>query len=372
MSVTADTTRSQECLKRMLDEPQDGTSKRKRCLTPPPPSTGHSPWLKPRNHASKSLRNAPPRQVGAYLLLEHSEKDDAYRAVHEDGRQQHTCQVLPLQGHQETLAGYSRIGKHSNVCSLLDVVPRQDGVYAFLPRHHGDMHAYVRNRKHLDEEEARRFFIQMVSAVAHCHGQGVVLRDLKLRRFVFTDKHRTHLALLGLSDCVVLYGDHDDDSLVDRHGCPAYVGPELLCSGHRSYSGRAADVWSLGVSLYTMLVGRYPFQDTQPAALFAKIRRGAYSLPGWLSPQAKCLIGCMLRKEPSERLTASELLMHPWLTEPCTPHPSVHKTFHSRGTTAADTQDSHEQVVPTWTEERQQENPADSLSGVLQAGTHSS
>lgn len=183
---------------------------------------------------------------------------------------------------------------------------------------------------------------------------------------------RTHLALLGLSDCVVLYGDHDDDSLVDRHGCPAYVGPELLCSGHRSYSGRAADVWSLGVSLYTMLVGRYPFQDTQPAALFAKIRRGAYSLPGWLSPQAKCLIGCMLRKEPSERLTASELLMHPWLTEPCTPHPSVHKTFHSRGTTAADTQDSHEQVVPTWTEERQQENPADSLSGVLQAGTHTS
>lgn len=183
---------------------------------------------------------------------------------------------------------------------------------------------------------------------------------------------RTRLALLGLGDCVVLCGDHDDDSLTDRHGCPAYVGPELLCSGHGSYSGRAADVWSLGVSLYTMLVGRYPFQDTQPAALFAKIRRGAYSLPSWLSPQAKCLIGCMLRKEADERLTASELLMHPWLTEPCTPYQRVHKTFHSQSMTAGDKQESDEQVVPTWVEERRQEKPAGFLSALLQAGTYRS
>lgn len=161
---------------------------------------------------------------------------------------------------------------------------------------------------------------------------------------------RTRLALLGLNDCVLLHGNQGDDSLTDRHGCPAYVSPELLTNGKGSYSGRAADIWSLGVSLYTMLIGRYPFQDTQPAALFAKIRRGAFSLPDWLSPQAKCLIGCMLRKSPAERLEVSELLMHPWLTNPCTPHHNMHKAQHSSQKTLQNKQEDDDQVVPTWTE----------------------
>lgn len=160
---------------------------------------------------------------------------------------------------------------------------------------------------------------------------------------------RTRLALLGLNDCILLH-DKDDDSLTDRHGCPAYVSPELLTNGKGSYAGRAADIWSLGVSLYTMLIGRYPFQDTQPAVLFAKIRRGVFSLPDWLSPQAKCLIGCMLRKAPSERLEASELLMHPWLTNTCTPHYSTHKTQHSSQKPLQNRHEDDDQVVPTWTE----------------------
>lgn len=167
---------------------------------------------------------------------------------------------------------------------------------------------------------------------------------------MFYSSSRTRLALLGLNDSFLLHGNLDDDSLTDRHGCPAYVSPELLTNGKGSYSGRAADIWSLGVTLYTMLIGRYPFQDTQPAALFAKIRRGAFTLPDWLSPQAKCLIGCMLRKTPVERLEASELLMHPWLTNPCAPHHNIHKTQHSSQKTLQNKQEHDDQVVPTWTE----------------------
>ncbi|XP_047438915.1 tribbles homolog 3 [Mugil cephalus] len=350
MSMAVATTRSQLCLKRMLDEPQDNLVKCKRvCLAPPPPSTGPSPCLRPTSPAPKSSPSQSPFRVGPYFLFERYEKEEIYRAVHSQTQQQYTCQVIPLRGYQERLAAYDRIGSHDNICGLLDVVVGEDSVYVFLPGHHGDMHAYVRGRKRLGEEEAGRLFGQMLNAVAHCHLHGVVLRDLKLRRFVFTDKFRTRLALLGLDDCVLLRGNPDDDSLTDRHGCPAYVGPELLTNGGRSYSGRAADVWSLGVSLYTMLIGRYPFQDTQPAALFAKIRRGAFSLPDWLSPQAKCLIGCMLRKTPAERLTASELLMHPWLTAPLRAHRNTHKTQHNSHATLQNKPDDTEQVVPTWT-----------------------
>ena len=65
---------------------------------------------------------------------------------------------------------------------------------------------------------------------------------------------RTELKLESLEDAIVL-DDNSHDLLSDKHGCPAYVSPEILTS-HSQYSGRAADMWGLGVMLYTMLVGR--------------------------------------------------------------------------------------------------------------------
>lgn len=121
--------------------------------------------------------------------------------------------------------------------------------------------------------------------------------------------YRTHLKLEGLEDCRILAGE--DDSVSDTLGCPAYVSPEVL-SGVRSYSGKRADTWSLGVMLYTMLTGRYPFLDSDPATLFSKIRRGAYCMPEGLSMRARCLIRSLLRRDPAERLSATDILLHPW------------------------------------------------------------
>lgn len=72
--------------------------------------------------------------------------------------------------------------------------------------------------------------------------------------FFFLFCFRSELKLESLEDAVVL-DDSDDDLLQDKRGCPAYVSPEIL-RAHRTYSGKAADMWSLGVILYTMLVGR--------------------------------------------------------------------------------------------------------------------
>ncbi|XP_049589130.1 tribbles homolog 3 [Syngnathus scovelli] len=346
-------------LKRLLDQPQDASPKCKRVCRelpslPPPPDTSPVFPLSPaKSPAPKSSQSQSKVRVGPYFLFERCEGEDTYRAVHSTTQQQYTCQVLPLANHQEKLAAYARLSRHSNICGVLDTVIGQDGAYLFLPAHHGDMHAHVRSSKRLSEDEAGLLFAQMLEAVAHCHRNGVVLRDVKLRRFVFTDRFRTRVALLGLNDCVVLQSG-ESDSLLDRHGCPAYVGPELLASGKAAYSGRAADVWSLGVSLYTMLMGRYPFQDTRPAALFAKIRRGAFSLPAWLSPPAKCLIACMLRKNPAERLRASELLMHPWLSSrhvPPVAHHAITQRNSGRGPELRHKDDEGgDQVVPTCTQ----------------------
>jgi len=118
------------------------------------------------------------------------------------------------------------------------------------------------------------------------------------------------LKLESLEDACVL-DDEDDDSLVDKHGCPAYVSPEILTTMER-YSGKAADMWSLGVILYTMLIGRYPFQDSDAGALFTKIRRGLYSITDAISSRAKCLIRSLLRMNPRDRLNAEDVIHHPW------------------------------------------------------------
>ncbi|KAM5316933.1 tribbles homolog 2 [Desmodus rotundus] len=249
--------------------------------------------------------------IGKYLLLEPLEGDHVFRAVHLHSGEELVCKVFDISCYQESLAPCFCLSAHSNINQITEIILGETKAYVFFERSYGDMHSFVRTCKKLREEEAARLFYQIASAVAHCHGGGLVLRDLKLRKFIFKDEERTRVKLESLEDAYILRGD--DDSLSDKHGCPAYVSPEILNTSG-SYSGKAADVWSLGVMLYTMLVGRYPFHDIEPSSLFSKIRRGQFNIPETLSPKAKCLIRSILRREPSERLTSQEILDHPWFS----------------------------------------------------------
>ncbi|XP_004370541.1 tribbles homolog 3 [Trichechus manatus latirostris] len=263
---------------------------------------------------------ATASRLGPYILLEPEEGGHAYRALHCPTGNEYTCKVYPACEALAVQEPYARLPPHEHVARPTEVLVGTQLLYALFKRSHGDMHSLVRHRRRLPEPEAAMLFRQMAAALAHCHQHGLVLRDLKLRRFVFTNRERTKLVLENLEDACVLTGP--DDSLCDKHACPAYVGPEIL-SSRTSYSGKAADVWSLGVALFTMLAGHYPFQDSKPALLFGKIRRGAFALPEGLSAPARCLVRCLLRREPADRLTATGILLHPWLREdPCCLAPS--------------------------------------------------
>lgn len=259
---------------------------------------------------SPSSPHGVASRIGNYLLLEPLEGDRTFLAVQQHSGQQLLCKVFDIRCYQESLAPCFSLTSHSNINQITEIILGETKAYVFFERSHGDMHSFVRTCKKLKEEEAARLFYQIASAVAHCHKGGLVLRDLKLRKFVFKDDERTRVKLESLEDAYILHGD---DSLSDKHGCPAYVSPEIL-NTNGSYSGKAADVWSLGVMLYTMLVGRYPFHDIEPSSLFSKIRRGQFNIPETLSPKAKCLIRSILRREPSERLTSQDILDHPWFS----------------------------------------------------------
>nr|XP_033789736.1 tribbles homolog 1 [Geotrypetes seraphini] len=256
-------------------------------LSPPPPS-----------------RSQGAACIGAYLLL-----PSGAAAVNVHTGEELQCKVFPIKHYLDKIRPYIQLPWHRNITGIVEVLLGESIAYVFFPKDFGDMHSYVRCCKRLGEVEAARLFKQIVLAVAHCHQSGIVLGDLKLRKFVFSDKERTRLRLESLEDSHIIKGE--DDGLSDKHGCPAYVSPEIL-NTTGTYSGKLADVWSLGVMLYTLLVGRYPFHDSDPSALFSKIRRGQFCMPDHVSPKARCLIRSLLRREPCERLNASEILLHPW------------------------------------------------------------
>ncbi|XP_043480523.1 tribbles homolog 2-like [Leptopilina heterotoma] len=252
-----------------------------------------------------------------FLLLDAAAEGSAlYRCVDVKTGQQLIAKALTPgdKGDEALLQAHLRLdgtGATSGIAGVVDVPGGRR--YLLLEGHYGDLHAYVRARRRLREPEARRLFRQAARAVAKCHEKGVVLRDLKLRKFVFTDETRTRLRLESLEDAVIV--EDLDDKLTDRRGCPAYVAPEVLCSG-RAYSGKASDIWSLGVLLFTMLVGRYPFNGAEHASLFAKISRAQFLIPEGLSSRARCLIRTLLRRDPTERPDSEDVIRHPWLTRP--------------------------------------------------------
>ncbi|XP_063155754.1 tribbles homolog 1 [Candoia aspera] len=250
-----------------------------------------------------------PSLVAGYLLLPLLDREHVSRALDINTGRELRCKVFPLKHYQDKIRPYIQLPSHRNITGIVEAILGDTKAYVFFDKDFGDMHSYVRSCKRLPEQEAARLFKQIVSAVAHCHQSAIVLGDLKLRKFVFSNEERMQLRLESLEDTHIMKGE--DDALSDKHGCPAYVSPEIL-NTTGTYSGKSADVWSLGVMLYTLLVGRYPFHDSDPTALFSKIRRGQFCIPDHISPKARCLIRSLLRREPSERLTAPEILLHPW------------------------------------------------------------
>uniref|UniRef100_A0A8C0S5G4 Tribbles homolog 2 n=1 Tax=Canis lupus familiaris TaxID=9615 RepID=A0A8C0S5G4_CANLF len=128
--------------------------------------------------------------IGKYLLLEPLEGDHVFRAVHLHSGEELVCKVFDISCYQESLAPCFCLSAHSNINQITEIILGETKAYVFFERSYGDMHSFVRTCKKLREEEAARLFYQIASAVAHCHDGGLVLRDLKLRKFIFKDEER--------------------------------------------------------------------------------------------------------------------------------------------------------------------------------------
>lgn len=177
----------------------------------------------------------------------------------------------------------------------------------------GELFDYIVAHGRMKEPEARRFFQQMLCAVEYCHRHKIVHRDLKPENLLLDDNLNVKIADFGLSNIMT-----DGNFLRTSCGSPNYAAPEVI--GGKLYAGPEVDVWSCGVILYVLLVGRLPFDDEHIPSLFAKIARGTYSIPQWMPSGAANLIKKMLVVNPVQRATIEEIREDPWFLKDLPPY----------------------------------------------------
>ncbi|KAI9019107.1 kinase-like domain-containing protein [Hyaloraphidium curvatum] len=177
-----------------------------------------------------------------------------------------------------------------------------------------DLFECIEQHNRLPEKEAKKVFKQVAEAVAYLHNKGVVHRDLKDENIVIDDAYHVKLIDFG-SAAVEPRGN--PNFLWDRFmGTVQFAAPEIL-KGEK-YRGRPADVWALGVLLYTILFGENPFSGSEHAILGAPKKQPGAAV----SPEAEHLVEALLAKEWRTRPTADQILQHPWLRDAEDPVPS--------------------------------------------------
>lgn len=167
-----------------------------------------------------------------------------------------------------------------------------------------NLQKYVQHYK-FSEIEALTVFYEIVKVVEQLHQRNIIHRDLKLNNIVLN--RRTNKVIIT-NFFLAKHLNSEDDNLYDQRGSPAYISPDVLAG--KPYKGKPSDVWALGVILFTIVFGKFPFLDTTPSALFKKIRQADYTIPldsRSCSPQTIQLIRSMLTLNPTERFTASEV-----------------------------------------------------------------
>ncbi|XBI52477.1 hypothetical protein VPH35_034845 [Triticum aestivum] len=199
--------------------------------------------------------------------------------------------------------------QHPNVVRLHEVMGSKARIFIVLEYvTGGELHDIIAARGSLKEDEARRYFQQLINAVDYCHSRGVYHRDLKLENLLLDTAGNLKVSDFGLS--AISEQAKADGLLHTTCGTPNYVAPEVIQD--KGYNGALADLWSCGVILFVMLAGYLPFEDDNVSALYKKISGAQFTCPSWFSDGAKRLIPRILDPNPSTRITIPQLLKDPW------------------------------------------------------------
>ncbi|ORY91075.1 kinase-like domain-containing protein [Syncephalastrum racemosum] len=214
---------------------------------------------------------------------------------------------------------------HPNIVKMIETYETCDTLFLmmeYVPGQNLDEYLHERGTS-LSEDEARRIFRQLVSAVYFCHSRWVVHRDLKTPNILITPEGVVKLADFGLGNRYGL------QRLKTICGSMLYYSPEIITG--QKYFGPEVDCWCLGIALFRMTAGFEPFSHAHTVGELKKdVCSCNYPMPGTLSADLQTTIRKCLQTDRRKRMTLRQALKDdPWLTNhgelPC-PFASVPKT----------------------------------------------
>ncbi|KAI9008589.1 kinase-like domain-containing protein [Hyaloraphidium curvatum] len=197
---------------------------------------------------------------------------------------------------------------HRNIVSFVEAFEDDDNVFIILELcERTTFIELLRARKRLNEDEARFYMRQLLDAVRYMHSKRIIHRDLKLGNLFLAADMSLKIGDFGLA--AVLKGENDRKKTIC--GTPNYIAPEVLFDTENGHSYEV-DIWSLGVIMYTFLIGKPPFQTRDVKSIYQKIRDNLYEFPANvpLSSAAQALITSLLTTRPDHRPAIDEIMEH--------------------------------------------------------------
>ncbi|KAK2518694.1 Rps6ka1 [Columba guinea] len=251
--------------------------------------------------------------VGSYSVCK--------RCIHKATNMEYAVKVIDKSKRDpsEEIEILLRYGQHPNIITLKDVY--DDGKYVYLVTElmrGGELLDKILRQKFFSEREASSVLHTICKTVEYLHSQGVVHRDLKPSNILYVDESGNPESIRICDFGFAKQLRAENGLLMTPCYTANFVAPEVL---KRQGYDEGCDIWSLGVLLYTMLAGCTPFangpSDT-PEEILSRIGGGKFSVSGgnWdtISDMAKDLVSKMLHVDPHQRLTAKQVLQHPWIT----------------------------------------------------------
>lgn len=207
---------------------------------------------------------------------------------------------------------YSRLD-HANITRLLRVFDEDDKTYLVMEYcSGGNLGEKLLEKRRFEEKEAAVAVHQALSAIAYCHSQKVVHRDIKLVNFVYNSKDGA-LKLLDFGVSRLLApGAQLPNSIA---GTLEFMAPEVL---RGEQHGQGCDIWAIGVIAHSLLTGKLPFDGVEDRDVERAILGGSLELKDedWagISEHAKAFVQGLLSNDPAERPSAKTALLTPWMT----------------------------------------------------------
>ncbi|KAH0787964.1 CAMK family protein kinase [Histomonas meleagridis] len=246
-----------------------------------------------------------------------------------DTNQLYACKVIPfaycLQPNffphlVNELRAHAKI-RYPGVTRLYDIMIDNQQLYCVIELCEGDLSDLVRSIGSFNERQAMFYFYQIMKTVAHIHKVGFAHRDLKLENVLYVhDPNCPGRMQLKLTDFGLCRPAINNRLMTTRCGTFFYCAPEMF--SEQPYDGMKCDIWSAGVMLFTIVTGRFPWEQNENLSEEDQFNHAIEQIcschieyPDTLSYPLVELISQMLTPDPRFRPDAEQVLEHPWFSD---------------------------------------------------------